>query len=1376
MMHKRNLLSAFALFITVYLSAADPSGFLNQDRIARVSFDDRTGNDSCNYLTVGKTPKSQQYVYDGRGGLAWKAGKSGVFQYTAPTPLAKGTGSLSFWIAPDNWLSRKQVTARGYLVFINAKLTKGAFIVERQGFDGKRRDYLLTLLNKVMSPMPLVVSGSTENWENGKWHLVAVNWDEKGFSVSVDGNKFHRTKYSRSLTAADFSGKLFFALGGGSAQESSLIDEFCIYRRPLTPEEVQQIYKNGIKMSVPEQKKKNAGEKGLSWNRNMVRNQATVPLIPAENAPVIDGKIDEKEWSRAMKSTGAYTDSFRLDGRGYAGYITSDGKNLYLAVRSELPPNGKLITNHPMKKTDNPGVGHDDSVEFWLAPEMGKKGKLYAGMINFAGGFYDFTFDLAKKKLDSKWDSGITAKSGIVNNEWHLEAVIPLSALGNHGIKNGTPWGIRLIRNFKQPEKQADWSPVKGAFIDTGTMGRIVWDSSAPMIRHTSLLNAKNNGVQISFEFVNPAQKSTTVKVKSFWENLGNTTHVREENITLKPGEKRDFTLVRTNALNGEYQLILQVESPDGKRCYYARKFLWNSNGKDTAWSIVRSRSGADFKYGYYPYTKQIRTLLDISGYRNKNRVISGFVAIFAPSGKKVLEKTYPAFRKEAAEMLFPFTPAAEGKYTIKAGIKDSLGTTEILEEGSFEHKVFPWVNNDLGISNQVIPPFTPLKRSGNDIDVVLRRYQQGNDGLPQQVFSEGKKLLAAPVSFRIGINGKAEKVIAKKPLDFTVVRPDKICYQTNWTAGKLQGRTKAFFDYDGMLKLTIDFSLPPSEKLTNFDLVIPVNQEYSKLLHVLSDTGKASFIGKVPQGKNPVWESMFIERNSGLEVDGKVNCFPGTFVPYIWIGDENRGFCWYANNDKDWLPDDKQSVTLVNRYGNRSEIVIRFVTKPSKLSRPRSITFALQATPTKPMPEKPANWRKITFGLPKIPGTYRTSVLGSAFHWGGEDYFSFAPRGNDDTIFRIFNKIRKGNYPKEALDKWISGYDTKAPHYAVMLRSFRNGVSMVRSRPDTVIPYTDMRGLTVQDREFPVYKDEWLMGDYAPVKWKKYEGRFGYSVLTPKSRQDFILWNLNRMLDSGAIDGIYFDVNYPKASRNIVSGNAYYDDNGNLRTGCDLFESRELLKRCAVLTWQNRGYNLNMAHMSFTLIVPLHTWAGSILDWEAYYGMSDFQNRFSKEYVRTLSLGTQTGCVPVVLGSLGITGTGDRQRAQRTLLGMILTHEIKDWALGWGKNGLYEKIMRQLYAFGYGEPDCKVSRDWDPDFPVTIKGIDYSALSITRNGKMILIICDYGKGGKTEVILKPGSGLKGIFQCSDNTAVTPVKNGCTFELPKNDFRILTVE
>ncbi|MBR2439587.1 MAG: hypothetical protein IKB25_05285 [Lentisphaeria bacterium] len=1367
------LLSAAALFTAAHLFASDTSEFLKQERLARVSFDDKTGNDSCGYLKLVKTPKSQQFVYDGRGGSAWLASKNGNFQYTIPEQLMKKSGSVSFWIAPHSWLSRKEVSERGYLEFFRTTVGKGAFIAERQGFSGKRKDYFLTLMNKVMTPMPLVVSGSTEHWENGKWHLVAINWDDKSYSVSIDGGKFHSAKLSRPLTESDFTGKGSVSLNGGSVKESTLLDEFCIYKRNLTQLEAQQIYKNGLKMSVPEQKKTTAKGNSLNWDSSMVKNIASVPVNRSGKMPVIDGTINEKEWASAMKTTGAYTDSIRLDGRDYTGYVTSDGKKLYFAIRSELPPNGKLVTNHPFKNADNPGVGYDDSVEYWFAPDMGKAGKLYAGMLNFAGGYYDFIYDLNRKKLDSKWNSGMVSKSRKVNGEWHLEAAVPLSSFGNAVLKDGSTWGIRLIRNFKQPQKQADWSPVKGAFINTSTMGRIVWNNNAPMIRHVSLADSKNNGVQIAFEFMNPSKNVVSMKLKTFWENMGNTTNVREEQVTLNPGEKKNFTLVKKSS-GGEYQVILQAESLDGKTCYYARKFQWNSRGKENAWTIVRSRSGADFKYGYYPYTKQLRTLLDISGYGNKNRVISSFVRVIGPDGKTVLEKAYPAFRNDSAEMLISVPVRNQGKYIVKAGVKDSLGKTEILEEGSFEHKDFSWAHNQLGISDNVIPPYTPLKRSGNNIESVLRNYQIGNDGLPQQVVSAGKKLLAAPVSFNISINGKPQKAVAEKTVQFTATKPHEIRYHADWKAGKMKGRTTAFFDYDGMLKLTLDFSLPPSEKLTNFDLVIPVSLDNAKLMHVLSDTGKASVTARVPKGKNPVWESMFIDHNSGLEVDGKVNRFPGTFVPYIWLGNEDRGICWFANNDRDWLPDDKQSVTLVNRYADRAEIVIRFVTRPSKLKRSRSITFALQATPTKPMPEKPANWRKITFGLPQIKGTYRAAVLGSAFHWGGEDYFSFAPR--DEKVFPILREIRNGNFSKEKLESWIKGYNPKAPFLGTMTRSFRNGVYMVKSNPGTIIPYTNMRGLSVREKEFPVYKDEWLMGDYAPKKWREFDGAFGYSALTPKSRQDYILWCLNRMLDSGVIDGIYFDVTYPKASRNIVSGNAYYDDNGKLRTGCDLFESRELLKRCAVLTWQKRGYNLNMAHMSFTLIAPVHTWAGSILDWEARYGMSDFQTRFSREYIRTLSLGTQTGTVPVVLGSLGINGKGDRLHVQRTLIGMILTHEIKDWALGWGRNGLYEKIMRQLYEFGYGEPDCKVFRDWDDNFPVTIKGVDYSALALSGNGKMLLIICDYGNGGTAEVTLKPGTGLKGVFRCSDNTPVKTLKNDCSFVLPGNDFRILTIE
>ena len=70
---RKYLLPAAVLFTAAHLFAADTSEFLKQERLARVSFDDKTGNDSCGYLKLAKTPKSQQFVYDGRGGSAWRS-------------------------------------------------------------------------------------------------------------------------------------------------------------------------------------------------------------------------------------------------------------------------------------------------------------------------------------------------------------------------------------------------------------------------------------------------------------------------------------------------------------------------------------------------------------------------------------------------------------------------------------------------------------------------------------------------------------------------------------------------------------------------------------------------------------------------------------------------------------------------------------------------------------------------------------------------------------------------------------------------------------------------------------------------------------------------------------------------------------------------------------------------------------------------------------------------------------------------------------------------------------------------------------------------------------------------------------------------------
>ena len=56
------------------------------------------------------------------------------------------------------------------------------------------------------------------------------------------------------------------------------------------------------------------------------------------------------------------------------------------------------------------------------------------------------------------------------------------------------------------------------------------------------------------------------------------------------------------------------------------------------------------------------------------------------------------------------------------------------------------WEGNTLGMTDKVLPPFTPVTVKGQQVGVVLRNYMLDGLGLFAQVTSQEAPLLAAPM------------------------------------------------------------------------------------------------------------------------------------------------------------------------------------------------------------------------------------------------------------------------------------------------------------------------------------------------------------------------------------------------------------------------------------------------------------------------------------------------------------------------------------------------------------------------------------------------------------------------------------------------------
>jgi hypothetical protein len=105
----------------------------------------------------------------------------------------------------------------------------------------------------------------------------------------------------------------------------------------------------------------------------------------------------------------------------------------------------------------------------------------------------------------------------------------------------------------------------------------------------------------------------------------------------------------------------------------------------------------------------------------------------------------------------------AKGKYvgTIKVKPKGLEETTviveltvsgEVLEDcgdsDNWRLSRLRWLDSTLGLEDEVVPPFTPLKVRGDTIECLGRKVKFGAIGLPESIQSNGREILASPVRF----------------------------------------------------------------------------------------------------------------------------------------------------------------------------------------------------------------------------------------------------------------------------------------------------------------------------------------------------------------------------------------------------------------------------------------------------------------------------------------------------------------------------------------------------------------------------------------------------------------------------------------------------
>ena len=688
-----------------------------------------------------------------------------------------------------------------------------------------------------------------------------------------------------------------------------------------------------------------------------------------------------------------------------------------------------------------------------------------------------------------------------------------------------------------------------------------------------------------------------------------------------------------------------------------------------------------------------------------------------------------------------------EGSYLLT--LNDSVSGETLLEK-NITVKHYPWLNNTIGKNDRIIPPFIPLSVQGNRISCILRDYIFNGSGLPQQIKARGKEILAGPIELCTESNGKIQ-ALSHGSFRITGKSDTSIQYQGE-SFGALNVHLKGNMEFDGMIRLDMTIPKTGYPFSGRLFLDIPLKKEFAILYHAAGEGIRSNPAGFLPEGKGTIWKSTSIPQ---------INY--NNFIPYLWIGDDERGICYAADWDKDWVHGKSHdAVELFRKENGDVSIRLNLLNNPL-MNRDRQISIALMASPVKP---QPAGWRGWSDGF-FFEGTKVARCLYSPPYWGSfTNWTSRYPTFKDfNYIHKLSETVKTGVVDEKFKKEWIrrvlksrpgenpkrvSVHTHAAFEFAKQLNRFKDRA--------VLYPYTCNAETAEQLDEYPVMQGEWKNG----VR------------VSNSSYADYSIYYLKEMLKAG-FNGVYNDNTFFVANFNWATGDAYIDENGTVHPSLGLWKNRDYMKRQVFLMHQLGMEPWLTVHHTNANILPVLSMATNTMGMEWKYGVSDFQERFTPDYIRAVCQGRQGGFFPTVLD--GIAGGDQKMRshATRTMLATLLPHEVRPTCPRSADVEIYRKVHDLMFRFGIHKEDCIYTAYWNPENPV--KSADEKILTSTyRRGRRLLVFCGSNKPQDTITEFKTAYRLHSVKNL-ENGQSYPVKDGTVrIPLKKHDFLLLEME
>ena len=636
-------------------------------------------------------------------------------------------------------------------------------------------------------------------------------------------------------------------------------------------------------------------------------NSSPSPLLTVRacsEPPTIDGTLGAGEWDDAAGAMGmADLGSHELAPIQPTFWFTFDEHALYIAVAVPLQSGVRLRTKH--RGRDTP-VYEDDSIELFLAPKR-EPNRYYHFVANAAGALYD------ARNRDKNWNAK-TARwaSAASARQWVLEMAVPFGDLDAIAPADGARWGANVCLNLKTPRRMAcTWAAVGSSFHEPANFSDIAFTRSGPavMLAGTRSLLSGTGELKLKLLGSGPATSSLTI-----W-----------------PAEAAGEPVVDVQSPGTDSWLLpfeLPAIPPGGDAASYRGQVRVLSGESPVLLLPFAMTVGAavNMHIRAYPDTKQLAVELSAEPMRLDPAEHSLRVAV-APRGR-------PPTRTVELPQLAPEPPTTvtfEGRdvsspdLTVTAAVMDRTGRVVFEQTRDLSAPLNPWwLDDDTGADDVILPPYKPLRVEGQTVRPWGRVYQFGRCLMPATVETAGAEVLAAPVTLSVTADGRRLTWQGDAPT-VTTNRPERVEFSGTAQCAAFELAGTARIDYDGMIRVDLELTPKGKPHVDELTLEIPLKPEHAEYLY--------HFPGK--------WQSV---ANSGKLPEAG---FRHAFKPFIWLGDNDRGFSWFCESAENWLPEDREDAVTITREPGRVVLRLHLI-RGEKIASPLAYTFGFEATPVK--------------------------------------------------------------------------------------------------------------------------------------------------------------------------------------------------------------------------------------------------------------------------------------------------------------------------------------------------------------------------------------------------------------------------------------------